>query len=85
MPIYEYRCQDCNEITDAFRSVSNRDDAPECSCGGETKKIISSYRVHSDFAPYYDENLESYVKSKQHRKKVMKEKGVTEAYGKGWN
>jgi len=82
--LYEYRCQLCDKITEAHRSVAKRDDAPECSCGGHTRKIISIQRVHSDFAPYYDDNLETHVQSKQHRKKVMKEKDVVEAYGKGW-
>jgi putative FmdB family regulatory protein len=85
MPTYEYRCYSCKEITEGFRSVADRDDSPECSqCGGNTRKIISVQRVHPDFAPYYDDNLETHIESKQHRKKVMKEKGVYEAYGKGW-
>lgn len=83
-PIYEARCQDCGELTDYYRSVANRDDTPKCECGGETKKIISRYAVQGDFEPYYDENLETHVKSKQHRKKVMKEQGVSEMIGKGW-
>ena len=84
MPIYEYRCDLCGEVTDAYRSVADRDQAPECLCGGKTQKIISRSRVHGDFAPYYDENLETHIKSKQHRKKVMKEQGVSEMIGKGW-
>jgi putative FmdB family regulatory protein len=84
--LYEYRCLSCKETTEAHRSVADRNNAPECShCGGITRKIISIQRVHSDFAPYYDENLETHIQSKQHRKKVMKEKDVYEAYGKGWN
>ena len=85
MILYEYRCRECSEVTEALREVNNRNDAPTCKhCNGRTKKIISSQNVHSDFDPYYDDNLESYVKSKQHRKKLMREKGVSEAYGKGW-
>ena len=87
MPLFEYKCQneDCEEITEAFRSVKDRDNAPECShCGAWTRKIISVQRVHSDFTPYYDDNLQTGIQSKQHRKKVMKEQGVSEAYGKGW-
>ena len=85
MPIYEYRCQTCEEITEGFNSVADRDNAPPCdSCGKETRKIISLYRVHGDFEEYYDDNLETHIKSKQHRKKVMKEKDVVEMYGKGW-
>ncbi len=85
MPIYEYRCQTCREMTNAHRSVENRDNAPPCEhCGEGTRKIISLNKVHADFAPYYDDNLETHIESKQHRKKVMADKGVSEAYGKGW-
>jgi len=85
MPIYEYRCPGCHELTEAYRRVSERNDAPACrACGGATNKIISAGRVHPDFSPYYDDNLEAWVKSKQHRKKIMREQGVVEAYGKGW-
>jgi putative FmdB family regulatory protein len=83
--IYEYRCQNCKEITQAVRSVADRDNAPDCKCGGTTRKIISVQRVHGDFRPYYDVNLECGIESKQHRKKVMKERDVVEAYGKGWH
>jgi putative FmdB family regulatory protein len=89
MPLYEYRCrtEPCGELTEAIRSVADREDCPSCShCGGNTRKIISfTQAVHPDFAPYYDDNLETHIKSKQHRKKVMKEKGLVEAYGKGWS
>jgi len=85
MPIYEYACRKCGEITEKYRLVKDRDEAPECEiCGGMTRKILSISRPHSDLDPYYDDNLESHIKSKQHRKQVMKEKGVSEKFGKGW-
>jgi len=84
--IYTYRCLDCKEITEATRSVADRNNLPECEhCGGVTKKIIAPYTVHPDFEPYYDDNLETYVQSKQHRKKVMKERDVVELIGRGWS
>ena len=85
MPLYEYRCQTCSELTEAIRCVADRDNAPECwDCGKATRKIISIQRVHPDFEPYYDDNLQTGIQSKQHRKKVMAEQNVTESYGKGW-
>ena len=85
MPIYEYRCRACGEITDAFRSVDERDSAPPCQiCGTETRKILSVSRPIGDMEPYFDDNLETYIKSKKHRRGVMKDKGVSEKYGKGW-
>ena len=82
--LYQYRCEACKEVTDAVRSVAERDDCPECKCGGETHKIISSYRVHSDLTPYYDDNLQCHIDGKQHRQRVMKAQGVEEYYGAGW-
>lgn len=85
MPIYVARCLTCEETTDYVRSVAERNDLPNCGhCGGDTKKIIAPYAVVPDFEPYYDDNLQTGIKSKQHRKQVMKEKGVSEMYGKGW-
>ena len=85
MPVYEYRCLECHEVTEKLRSLEEYRDPLDCSyCGGATKKIVSIQRVHPDFEPYYDDNLECGIKSKQHRKKVMQEQGVTELYGKGW-
>jgi putative FmdB family regulatory protein len=82
--IYEYRCEDCREITEAYRTVADRENCPPCECGGQTKKIISGYHVHGDMEPYYDDNLQTYIRGKQHRQQVMKEQGLFENYGQGW-
>lgn len=49
------------------------------------KKIIPQYHAIGDMEPYFDENLETYVKSRQHRKQVMRAREVYEKYGKGWH
>jgi putative FmdB family regulatory protein len=84
MPLYEYECPDCQAVKDEFRTVEQRNDAPTCECGTVTQKIISGYRVIGDLEPYYDDNLEAVVKSKQHRREVMREKGVSEKFGTNW-
>jgi len=82
---YEYRCRTCKEVTEKERKVADRDKPVDCKeCGGVTRKIISLSRPHPDMQPYYDPNLETYIKGRQHREKVMKKKGVSEAFGKGW-
>lgn len=83
MILYEYKCLKCDKITNKFRDIEDRDNCPQCECGGETKKIISKSKVHGDFMPYLDENIGDepvWIESKQHRKKVMKENGVTDGY-----
>jgi len=33
---------------------------------------------------YYDENLQAYCGTNRERRRIMKEQGVSEKYGKGW-
>lgn len=85
MPLYEYQCPTCSGLETAFRKVDERNDGPMCPvCNVKTVKIISGYSVVPDVQPYYDDNLQTHIKSKQHRKKVMRDQGVSEKFGKGW-
>ena len=85
MITYQYRCRSCEKITDAVREIEDRENAPECECGGKTRKIISLYHVHSDMKPYWDDNLQTHIQGKQHRQRVMKEQGVSENFGQNWH
>jgi hypothetical protein len=49
------------------------------------KKVIGGHSVVPDVQPYYDDNLETYVRSRQHRRSLMKEQGVYEKFGRGWH
>ena len=40
------------------------------------KLDVTGPAVHTDLEPYFDDNLDTYVKSRQHRKSVMREQGV---------
>lgn len=41
MPIYEYECQSCQEITEARQSISEAPLSTCNSCGGPLTKLIS--------------------------------------------
>lgn len=82
--IYEYSCE-CGNKKDEFRSVADRNEPVECSCGKLMTRVIGGHYVTPDMAPYYDDNLEAYVKSRQHRKELMRQKGVSESFGKHWH
>ena len=41
MPVYEYECPN-GHVVEAFRSISDRKDAPVCGCGKDTKQIVSA-------------------------------------------
>lgn len=83
MPLYEWQCP-CGKSKDEFRRVAERNRPQPCECGKRMARVITAYKVVGDVAPYYDDNLESWVKSKQDRKKLMRDRGVYESYGKGW-
>ena len=85
MPLYSYTCPDCDESKDEYRSVENRNDSPDCSlCKKPMVKTISGYSVIGDL-DYYDENLQTHVKSRKHREKVMRDQGVQEKFGLNWH
>lgn len=86
MPLYSFKCDDCGSIHDVFLSIMNRHDSPEC-CGKRTRRIIGNHSIIGDIKPYWDENISDkpvYVKSRNHKKKLLKEHGLYEIYGKNW-
>ena len=42
MPTYDFQCSKCSKIVEAVRRVDERDDAPKCECGAETKRVMIS-------------------------------------------
>lgn len=41
MPVYEYECQSCQEITETWQGISDAPLASCPACSGSVKKIIS--------------------------------------------
>ena len=53
MPVYEYQCTGCGEVTEAFQKIS---EAPlqTCSkCQGQLKKLISQSSFHLKGSGWY--------------------------------
>ena len=46
MPLYEYLCDDCGDVTETLRSMATADDAIACEHCGSKK----THRTHSVFA-----------------------------------
>lgn len=86
MPIYDYRCRKCSTVFEKFAGLDDK--MHECECGGVADRIIATtYSVHGDLEPYWDENIGDkpvYIKSKKHRRRVLEDAGLTEVIGKGW-
>ena len=61
MPLYEYRCEKCGEITMEIRSFAKMYDPVTCKCGGDARKIISIPNLITDtnfgYTGKYDDRL----------------------------
>ena len=85
MPIYDYHCPNCGDLQDIWAKIDEME--MQCSeCMAPMTRLISPTRIMCDIEPYFDENLGDakkcpegqWVKSRQHRKNIMKEQGLRE-------
>jgi putative FmdB family regulatory protein len=53
MPIYEYECQQCRQVTEAMQKFSDAPLACCPSCSGELKKLISHSSFHLKGSGWY--------------------------------
>lgn len=83
-PLYGFECGTCGKVSDEFRRIADRNEPLACECGAVMTRVIGGHHVVGDFEPYYDDNLQAHIRSKQHRKQVMREQGVDEKFGTHW-
>lgn len=83
--IYDYLCQECGEVTEAYRMVKDRDHCPRChGCGAKTIKVISPGRTSINVGkghriPGLCTSLPGdpvYVKNKRHFRELCKERNA---------
>lgn len=81
MPLYKYKCKTCDQVTEQFKSVSQRHEVENCSqCGGEKKLLIGNFNRGFVLEPQYFEHLDSkpvWIKNKKHLKQECEKRGVT--------
>lgn len=57
MPVYEYRCNSCHRKVSLYHPKFSSD-APGCPhCGGELKRIFSTFAMHKTCKDVYDDIL----------------------------
>jgi putative FmdB family regulatory protein len=87
MPLYDFKCDSCGCIAEQFAKIDHVVDVCQ-KCGAQTRRIISTnYNVVNDLEPYVDREISGepiYVRSKQHRAKLLREHDLVERIGKGW-
>lgn len=86
MPLYDMKCDKCGPVTDVWARID--EETMPCKCGGRMRRVISATRSNPDWEPYLDEHLvpphhngpPTLVKSRQHRKELMKQLGVVDPW-----
>lgn len=74
MPIYTYHCIRCDRVEEAYRSISNRHDAPEC-CGEKTQIHIVAPAVQPDIPGYESPVTGKWVEGKSARREDLRRTG----------
>ena len=81
MPIYEYQCNECDEITEEFDKITSTIKIIKCPlCGCDAKKIVSATQAYQPYtgAVREEEKIErSTVVTKSINMKTKKEKVFT--------
>jgi putative FmdB family regulatory protein len=80
MPLYDYKCSNCGMVENVWAKINEQEKL--CACGLWMKRVISATRSTPDLQPYLDPNMGHepvYVESRQHRKRLMKERGLAES------
>lgn len=87
MPLYDMDCQTCGPVTDVWARMDEEE--MTCpTCGGIMRRVLSATRSNPDWEPYLDEHLvpshhngpPTVVKSRQHRKELMKQLGLVDPW-----
>jgi len=79
MPIYDFECPNCGICPDIWAKIAEVE--LKCpKCGKIMKRLISPSNIQCDYE-YLDHNISAtplYIKSRQHRRQTMREKGLYE-------
>ena len=81
MPLYEYKCKECNKTFEVVKKMSDFSRVEICDCGFEAEKMINfrgtlmNTKVEE---AEYNIGLGCWTKSKRHRKEIAKRRGLVE-------
>ena len=80
MPLYSYECSECGQIVEAFKSVDERNYmvCNKCNCPMEII-IVTPPNHPKEMLRHFDNGLGCYVEDRDHRKRIMRQKGLREA------
>jgi len=81
VPLYSYICQTCGKQEDAYRSIADRDKAPECH--GVMQKIIVPPAINpilggGNWHGYECPVTGEFVTSRKRRREIMRQHNLAE-------
>ena len=83
LSLHQYKCRDCEyvfeRVIDHGEGQTVKDTVPCTECGSENTGWRPSCRIdrfHEKF-PYFDRGLGVWLKNKEHRRQICKERGLT--------
>ncbi len=79
MPLYDYKCLDCDNEFEDLRSINDRANSFCPKCTSRKVKILLSHTSKNQdwFRPGYNEGLDMYIESKDQLKKECLKQNVT--------
>ena len=84
-PLYDYQCRLCGKVEEKYAHMDEM--RLRCNCGEQTDRLTTvKYNVIGD-VDFVTDNITgepTRITSRKQMKKIMKEHGVMEKYGKGW-
>lgn len=81
MPLYEYRCPDCNDIFHKQCSIADSAELPYCPDCGVRMKQRFGFAYHADYREHFNTTTGSMITSKKQFRnelKVLSEKATLE-------
>ena len=75
MPVYDYKCEDCQQVKEIFLRLSNLSLPMKCTCGGELKRQLSAPRILPDYPGYSCPITGKWIEGRRAHKENLKKHG----------
>lgn len=75
--MYDFKCPHCSTVEE---KIVDQDEIPLCEkCYIHMEKLPHTFGINMGVGAYgyYDDNLETYVRTNAHRRELCRQKGVT--------
>ena len=80
--LYDFKCPKCGKLVEKLVEPDEVPRCYECECDMKQQLPLVNFNLGPvPFTGHFDETLNTFVRSNNHRKEVMREQGVTEHGG----